>query len=221
MVKSRSALPRRPSLPSPALTVQPAARGVDAHLRPNAFPRTPGVASPMTLRPPRVASALTLRPPEGSLPLHPLKPTAPLGVLIVEGDAVLRHALRRCLRAEGILTAEAATGADASALLERHTFALIVVDEQLPDASGLAWVTGLREAGQRAPAALVAGLCSDVRQLAPAALGLDLRFIVEKRDALHALPSRVLSFFARAASATLRAPAPASEEQTEPPGVRR
>jgi DNA-binding response OmpR family regulator len=138
-------------------------------------------------------------------------------VLLVGGDAVLRRALRLRLHAEGVNAHEASTGADATALMARASFGLVVVEEQLPDGSGLGWVTDLRGRGGRVPVALVAGLCTDVRSLAPAALGLDLRFVVEKHDVLRALPTRVRAFLARSTAPATVAPPPADPTE-RPPG---
>jgi CheY-like chemotaxis protein len=225
VVKSPSALPRRPSGPAPALTLRPGARAAGVAPGPEGpglaltvRPPRPGPA--LTVRPPRAGSASTTCPPESSGPRTQRRPPPPRGVLLVESDAVLRRALRLRLRAEGVTTAEAATASDATALLARQRFGLVVVDEQLPDESGIAWVAKLRASGDRVPVALVAGLCSDVRALAPAALGLDLRFIVEKREVLRTLPARTLAFFARPAPPAGPEQLPPDEGPTErPPGA--
>lgn len=216
MRKAGSARPEGPALTvrpphsTSALTVRPPHSASARNLR-RPYPDT------TTARPPSSASSLTIEPPESNGPRTQRRTPPPRGVLLVESDEVLRRALRLRLRAEGITTAEAATAADASALLARRRFGLVVVDEQLPDDSGIAWVAKIRAAGDRVPVALVAGLCSDVRALAPAALGLDLRFIVEKHEALRTLPTRTLAFFAQAASAA--AAVPSEEGPTErPPG---
>ena len=64
--------------------------------------------------------------------------------LVVEDDADARRLVASCLRLLGLRVVEAATGAEAFALLDRSVPAVICLDLRLPDASGLALCERIR-----------------------------------------------------------------------------
>jgi putative two-component system response regulator len=79
-------------------------------------------------------------PPSGASAAH---------CLVVDDDAKVRHSLARIIEAHGLATAEAGSGAEALALLERNgEVPLIISDIHMPEMDG---VTFLREALQRYP----------------------------------------------------------------------
>jgi len=65
------------------------------------------------------------------------QPPASAEALVVEDDADARRLVAICLRRLGLRVLEAATGAEATALLDRSTPDVICLDLRLPDASGL------------------------------------------------------------------------------------
>lgn len=67
-------------------------------------------------------------------------------ILLVEDDKEIAKNLTRLLRAEGFAVSDAPTQAQAAALLERERFALALVDLTLPDGSGFAVCTQVRQA---------------------------------------------------------------------------
>lgn len=72
-----------------------------------------------------------------------------LQVLIVDDEALartrLRHLLGDCRSPDAIAAAEAATAADAMALLQARTFDLVLLDIQMPGADGMALAAMLQE----------------------------------------------------------------------------
>jgi len=64
--------------------------------------------------------------------------------VVVEDDPDARRLVAGCLRRLGLRVHEAATGAEAIALLERGTPDLICLDLRLPDASGVALCERIR-----------------------------------------------------------------------------
>ncbi len=60
----------------------------------------------------------------------------PLSVLVVDDEAPVRRTLARLLRLDGHVVAEAASGAEALAELERGRFDLVITDVMMPDMNG-------------------------------------------------------------------------------------
>jgi DNA-binding response OmpR family regulator len=65
-------------------------------------------------------------------------------ILVVEDDPITRRIMSRSLQSEGWRVSTASTSRDASALIERYSFDLIVLDRLLPDGEGLALCRELR-----------------------------------------------------------------------------
>ena len=79
-----------------------------------------------------------------------------VGLLIVDDDAIVRSWVAAALAgSEFRVAGEAATAAEALALVERRRFGLLLVDHLLPDWSGTELVRELRRLGSDAPALLM------------------------------------------------------------------
>lgn len=75
-------------------------------------------------------------------------------LLIVEDDALVRHALMRQLN-RTFAVEGAGTGNEAIAAIRKTAFDLILTDYAMPDLSGVALAKTLRSAGVRAPIVLI------------------------------------------------------------------
>lgn len=84
-------------------------------------------------------------------------------ILIVDDDAVSRHVLRRTLAAAGFETAEAASGVEALAALQRRTPAVVLLDLVMPAPDGYAVLRHIRAQPQLAdvPVVVLTALDSD------------------------------------------------------------
>jgi PAS domain S-box-containing protein len=80
-------------------------------------------------------------------------------ILVVDDDAVDRVAVRRGLKASGLLHAitEVENGAAARAALEQASFDCVLLDYHLPDADGIDVLRTLRAAGGRVPVIVLTG----------------------------------------------------------------
>lgn len=88
-----------------------------------------------------------------------MKPT----ILIIEDDTAARHSLRMVLETYGYRVRDFAAAEDfAREPLDPRSF--LVLDINLPGASGLETLRRLRAAGSSIPAVLVSGRASDVLQ---------------------------------------------------------
>lgn len=100
--------------------------------------------------------------PAVELPAAPAEPAPPSDtVLVVDDCAAMRHLVRRALRQAGVhdtAVVEAADGQSALSRLDAVTPAVVLVDQSLPDMSG---VTLLAAVGHRVPAATRVLLTSD------------------------------------------------------------
>ncbi len=78
-------------------------------------------------------------------------PRTPVNILIVEDDAIVRDWLHTALAgSEFAVVGDAATAADALILARRRRVDVVVLDEDLPDTTGVALVPELRAAAPRA-----------------------------------------------------------------------
>lgn len=75
-------------------------------------------------------------------------------VLLLEDDAILGEALRDFLRSDGHVVDWLRNLAGARAV-EREPFDLLLVDWNLPDGSGVSWLTALRANGRSTPAIIL------------------------------------------------------------------
>lgn len=76
---------------------------------------------------------------------------APLRVLVVEDEVKTRESLAEGLRLESWTVMTAADGSEATALLERESFDLVVLDWMLPDRDGLEVLRRSRARGVQTP----------------------------------------------------------------------
>ena len=104
-------------------------------------------------------------PATGSM-AEPIEPRArdplPRGsglVLVVDDDAIVRHALAMAIDGLGYQTAEAASGADAIEIYRAHAGEIraVVLDMVMPGMSGRATYVGLREIDPAVPVVLISG----------------------------------------------------------------
>ena len=72
-------------------------------------------------------------------------------VLIVDDEWNMRNLLRVYLTKEGFQTTQAATGAEAIALLARHSFAIILLDVMMPDMDGWQICRTIRQTNTAVP----------------------------------------------------------------------
>lgn len=82
----------------------------------------------------------------------------PMDVLIVDDSAVMRNLIRRGLRQAGVQvneSLEASDGAQALALLERHSVDLVLTDVNMPNMNGLDFVTRARALKLPKPVAIL------------------------------------------------------------------
>lgn len=75
-------------------------------------------------------------------------------LLIVEDDALVRHALMRQLN-RAYAVEGAGTGQEAIAAVARTSFDMVLTDYAMPDQSGVAMARSLRASGFRSPIVLI------------------------------------------------------------------
>lgn len=93
-------------------------------------------------------------------------------ILIVEDDKALLSTLRDILKLEGYATDAAATGADAVALFNDHSFNLVLLDLHLPDAEEGELLGKLRSLSD-IPILVVSGMNSEADRIAALDAGAD------------------------------------------------
>ena len=81
----------------------------------------------------------------------------PARVLLADDYDQLRRLMRRSLEAAGYVVVEAADGPSAAAALAAGGFACAVLDNRMPDPSGVQIVTTARARGDETPVLLVSG----------------------------------------------------------------
>ena len=93
-------------------------------------------------------------------------------VLLVDDEARILSALRRCLRREGveILTAESA--AEALRILDARPVDAIVSDQKMPGGSGLALLTAAARRRPEAARMLITGVTDEIPRAALEAAGV-------------------------------------------------
>jgi two-component system OmpR family response regulator len=119
-------------------------------------------------------------------------------LLLLEDDDILGEAVRDYLRAEGHVV-DWFTRLDAARMHEDEPFDLLLLDWQLPDGTGVAWLRKRRTAGDRTPVILLTAR----DQLADRVAGLDAGaddYLV-KPFALEELAARVRAQARRGAAA--------------------
>lgn len=88
--------------------------------------------------------------------VHPVRTMPVRGdVLLVEPEAPLRWLLHHMLREHGYAVVEAATAAQAMTVLEQKTFALLLLDVDLPDDTGWKLLRALAASLPLAPPLLI------------------------------------------------------------------
>lgn len=92
-------------------------------------------------------------------------------ILLVEDEPRLRRALTLSLRGRGYRVIEAKTAAEAVAAAASHCFDLMLLDVNLPDATGWDVLRTLRETGHALPAVVLSAIPPNpqrVKEFAPA-----------------------------------------------------
>ncbi len=72
---------------------------------------------------------------------------APVRVLVVDDDSIIRTLLSECLQAAGMIVAEAANGAQCLRLVETAQFDVIFMDIVMPEKDGIETTIELRQRG--------------------------------------------------------------------------
>jgi len=104
-----------------------------------------------------------------------LQPAAAAEALVVEDDADARRLVAVCLRRLGLRVLEAATGAEASALLDRSIPDVVCLDLRLPDASGLMLCEWIRSTPRLrdVPVVVISALAQPLDKLQAEVAGAD------------------------------------------------
>ena len=110
------------------------------------------------------------------------------GILIVEDDPALVHAISRNLAVRGYETDSATTVAEALSLLDGRCPALLLLDVDLPDGSGWEVVRALRAAGCNGTSVIV---MSALRPNARLATELHCAAVLEKPFPMESLLRQV------------------------------
>ncbi len=103
---------------------------------------------------------------------------APLNVLLVDDDALLRLTVGRRLEGKGWTVCQASSGQAALDQLELRQFDLILSDVMMPGMDGLQLTAEARERGIEVPIALMSGLASP--EMAERAVALGAAMLVAK-----------------------------------------
>ena len=91
----------------------------------------------------------------------PVSPDTPVCCLIVDDEAPLRAVLRRILEQQGMRCRDAASGAEALAMLEAEPAALVLSDYHMPEMDGVQLLGVIRERWPETAVVMVTGV-SDV-----------------------------------------------------------
>jgi CheY-like chemotaxis protein len=100
-------------------------------------------------------------------------------ILLVEDEAISRYALAQILRSRGQEVMEAKDGIEALALLDEHTFDLIITDLVMPGLDGFGLVFRIREKWPAMPIVLISGYTA---QYARAAMVESAEFLPKPID---------------------------------------
>ena len=76
-------------------------------------------------------------------------------ILLLEDDPILGEALRDFLRTDGHVVELCSRLSQARAAFAHQPYDALVIDWQLPDGSGLAWLQDLRASGEQTPALMI------------------------------------------------------------------
>ncbi len=112
----------------------------------------PGVGSTFTLTFPPAETAEAAPAPEAETP-----PARRARILIVDDERGVRTVLCKMLALRGHTAVEAASGAEALALVERETFDLVFTDQGMPEMSGRQLAGALRRRFPELPIVLITG----------------------------------------------------------------
>ena len=133
-------------------------------------------------------------------------------VLIVEDDLDVRNMLKAIIAEEGFHVATAASLAQCQRIMKTFDAALVLVDEGLPDGSGLSLVRQL-SARDDVGVLMVSGRCAEVDQVLGLELGAD--DYVTKPFRKRELIARLRALARRIAKAPQAAPPPTAPERAE------
>jgi DNA-binding NtrC family response regulator len=81
-------------------------------------------------------------------------------ILLIEDEAIIRHAFGQILRAEGHEVMEAGDGTEALALLDKWRFELVITDLVLPKPNGFDLASSIRARWPNMPIILISGYIS-------------------------------------------------------------
>jgi YesN/AraC family two-component response regulator len=95
-------------------------------------------------------------------------------ILLVEDEAISRHAFAQILRFEGHEVMEAADGVEALTLLDKHHFDVVITDLVMPGLDGFALVARIRQKWPNVRIVLISGY---IAQYAKEALDESTEFL--------------------------------------------
>jgi two-component system, response regulator FlrC len=87
--------------------------------------------------------------------------TARIVILLVEDEAISRHAFAQILRFHRHEVIEAADGVEALTLLDKHVISLIITDLVMPGVDGFALVARIRQRWPNMPIVLISGYTAE------------------------------------------------------------
>jgi DNA-binding NtrC family response regulator len=120
-------------------------------------------------------------------------PMAPVEVVLVEDDAVIRRSVRRALVGAGASVREFATAEDALEHLKPDALDLLITDLRLPGLDGLSLATAARARGCRCRVILITGSYDLDDEARRGALGPEHIEILHKPFSLSAVTALVTS----------------------------
>jgi len=130
--------------------------------------------------------------PPGGTRKHP---AGPLRVVLADDVEAMRVLLRTALEPECTIVGEAADGAEAITLCQRHTPDAVLVDLNMPHVDGLEAIRAIRAESPDTTIIVLSGLPGDV--IADKALALGAHRYIDKAAPLHELRETLTAAVAR------------------------
>lgn len=140
--------------------------------------------------------------------------TAPLHILIVDDEPLVRAMLRRYLSGEGFKVSDTADGVGMRAMLERESIDLVLLDLMMPGEDGLSLIRFVRQSSG-IPVILLTGKGDLVDRVAGLETGAD--DYITKPFELREVLARIRTVARRACPRA--APVPAPAESGNPSGI--
>ena len=94
-------------------------------------------------------------------------------ILIVDDEQFVRRTISRVLKSEGMVVAEASSGAEALDMVQKHSFDLIILDIIMDGMDGFQVVGQLRELGILTPVFMLSGRQADNDKILALGIGAD------------------------------------------------